>query len=79
MLLKIKLKVVIFWQIFARFDRLLLLAEGETAYLGEAKRARDFFDRLILELGTRQHCCDNVTMFSGQKCLIITLVSTFRH
>jgi len=32
-------------QIFAKFDRLLLMAEGEVAYLGDAKLAKNIFDR----------------------------------
>merc|ERR1719427_2077717 len=31
-------------QIYAKFDRLLLLAEGRTAYLGNANTAAQFFD-----------------------------------
>jgi len=30
-------------QVFSSFDRLLLLAEGRTAYLGDARSAKDFF------------------------------------
>jgi len=33
-------------QIFSRFDKLLLLAEGKTAFLGEAARAKQFFASL---------------------------------
>jgi ABC-type multidrug transport system ATPase subunit len=32
-------------QLFSRFDRLLLMAEGRTAYLGPAAGAKDFFQR----------------------------------
>ena len=32
-------------QIFAKFDKLLLMAEGEVAYLGDAKLAKNIFDR----------------------------------
>ena len=35
-------------QLFTSFDRLLLLAEGRTAYLGQANRAKDFFSRYSL-------------------------------
>jgi ABC-type multidrug transport system ATPase subunit len=35
-------------QLFSAFDRLLLIAEGRTAYLGRAHLARDFFLRSAL-------------------------------
>lgn len=35
-------------QIFAKFDRLLLMAEGQVAYLGDAKLAKNIFDRCHL-------------------------------
>ena len=34
-------------------------------------------ERVFLELGTRQHCHDNVTLFSGQKVVDYCIVSLF--
>eukprot|EP00092_Neocalanus_flemingeri_P095212 GFUD01121127.1.p1 GENE.GFUD01121127.1~~GFUD01121127.1.p1 ORF type:complete len:639 (-),score=177.01 GFUD01121127.1:95-2011(-) len=33
-------------QLFSNFDKLLLLAEGQTAYLGDAPKAKDFFSSI---------------------------------
>jgi len=35
-------------QLFNKFDRLLLLAEGRTAYLGDAKDASRFFNKSVI-------------------------------
>jgi ABC-type multidrug transport system ATPase subunit len=42
-------------EIFALFDDVLLLAEGQTAYLGSSKGALDFFDRYLVRFLVPQH------------------------
>ena len=39
----IPLTLSIFSQVFALFDRVLLMAEGRVAYLGKTKEAQNFF------------------------------------
>jgi hypothetical protein len=36
-----------FFQVFALFDRILLMAEGRVAYLGSTSGALDFFARSV--------------------------------
>jgi ABC-type multidrug transport system ATPase subunit len=37
-------------EVYVLFDRLLLMAEGRTAYLGDAKAAVEFFARSVISL-----------------------------
>ena len=78
---------------FPNFDNVkelyssVILLQADQGQNGQQKAKSKSWIR-ITELGTGQHCCDNVTMFSGQTIVVVLLhygysifveASPFRH